>query len=286
MAAGTDWSLGEVEATVDDYLQMLKQELLGIPFNKAAHNRNLRTKLDGRSKGAIEFKHQNISSILIELGCPYIDGYKPGFDNYQNLLRDIVSQRLNAETDLEALIARNVERPAEARNPQNDLSLISVPSPKQKLEGKSYLNEIPTRSFSSTRNYLEIEARNSSLGLAGEELVLLYEQKRLWNAGARKLADKIEHVSKTKGDSLGYDILSFEVTGRERLIEVKTTRFGEYVPFFASRNEVSVSERHTDQYYLYRLFRYGKKKPRFFTLPGSLKNTCDLIPLQFSATPR
>lgn len=42
--------------------------------------------LNGRSPGAIEFKHANISAILIEIGFPYLDGYKPR-GNYQELLR-------------------------------------------------------------------------------------------------------------------------------------------------------------------------------------------------------
>lgn len=33
--------------------------------------------LNGRTAGAIEFKHQNIRAILIEQGFPYIDGYEP-----------------------------------------------------------------------------------------------------------------------------------------------------------------------------------------------------------------
>jgi hypothetical protein len=130
-----------------------------------------------------------------------------------------------------------------------------------------------------------MEARNQSLGLAGEHLVLKFEHERLWHAGARHLADRIEHVSHSKGDYLGYDILSFEPNGKERLIEVKTTRFGIQNPFFASRNEVKISESHPDQYQLYRLFSFSKK-PKLYTLAGSLRKTCELDPIQFSAIPR
>ena len=53
---------------------MLALELRDERFNKAARNRDLREQLDGRSQGAVERKHQNISAILISLGFPYIDG--------------------------------------------------------------------------------------------------------------------------------------------------------------------------------------------------------------------
>jgi hypothetical protein len=74
------------------------------------------------------------------------------------------------------------------------------------------------------------------------------------------------------------------VDGRERLIEVKTTRFGALTPFFASGNEVEVSEERRDDYQLYRLFGF-RAEPRLFTLAGSLKGSCQLQPLIYSAVP-
>ena len=94
------------------------------------------------------------------------------------------------------------------------------------------------------------DSLNQSLGRAGEELVLEYEQKRLWAAGRRDLANRVQHVSATEGDHLGFDVLSFEADGRDRLIEVKTTQFGALTPFFASKNEVSISEARHSEYQL------------------------------------
>jgi hypothetical protein len=111
---------------------------------------------------------------------------------------------------------------------------------------------------------------------------LRFERERLLRAGESKLASRIRHVSQTEGDYLGYDILSFEVDGRERLIEVKTTRFGASTPFFASRNEVDVSEQRDQQYQLYRLFTFSSQ-PRLFALPGSLRKSCRLDPFTYSA---
>jgi hypothetical protein len=83
---------------------------------------------------------------------------------------------------------------------------------------------------------------------------------------------------------LGYDIASFEPDGRERLIEVKTTTLGAMTPFFAAAREVTVSQEQTEAYRLYRLFKL-RTKPRAFVLPGSLRQTCILDPVQFRATP-
>lgn len=75
MAEG--WSRAEVEATVSDYFEMLAHELRLEPVNKSEHSRNLQKLLNGRTIRAIESKHQNISAVLIDLGYPYIAGYKP-----------------------------------------------------------------------------------------------------------------------------------------------------------------------------------------------------------------
>src|ERR1039458_3458227 len=100
------WSRVEAEAVVADYLDMLALELRDEDFNKLVHNRALQAKL-GRSHGSIERKHQNISAILIELGWRYIDGYKP-LGNYQDLLHDVVAERLAQDS---ALASSKATRP-------------------------------------------------------------------------------------------------------------------------------------------------------------------------------
>ena len=64
-AEGTNWTRLEVEAIVADYFDMLDQELRGQAFNKSEHRRRLKAVLDGRSDGSIEYKHQNISAVLL-----------------------------------------------------------------------------------------------------------------------------------------------------------------------------------------------------------------------------
>jgi hypothetical protein len=123
-----DWSREEVEAAVSDYFDMLAMELRGQPFNKADHNRNLQKLLNNRPRGSIERKHQNISAVLIELGYPYIDGYKP-LGNYQRLLRDIIEERLNGATSLDQAAAIAVEKPAENTLQISNLLSILVDPP-------------------------------------------------------------------------------------------------------------------------------------------------------------
>jgi len=263
---------------------MLALELRGEPFNKAEHNRHLLMLLHGRSKGAVEKKHQNISAVLIELGYPYVDGYKP-LPNYQGLLREIVEERLAGAANLHQAAATAVETEVIEHPLVDDVLSILVSPPAQEPESRLLYDRPNPISKPVRRNYLEMESRNRSLGQAGEKLVIEFEQQRLWRAGKKDLSSRIEHVSNSQGDHLGYDILSFDLDGRERLIEVKTTRFGSLTPFFASRNEVGTSESHNDQYQLYRLYNFARQ-PKLFTLGGSLRESCRLEPIQFSAMPR
>ncbi len=88
------WSQGEVEATVADYLDMLRDEVEGRPYSKADHRARLRQRLNGRSDAAIAMKYQNISAVLRERGLRYIGGYKP-LANYQQALAKEVDRQLD-----------------------------------------------------------------------------------------------------------------------------------------------------------------------------------------------
>ena len=90
---GADWSKGEIEAVVEDYFAMLREQQRGVRPNKAAHRRELAERLTERSHKAIEYKHMNISAVLDEKGLPYVEGYRP-MPHYQQALKDAVEEYL------------------------------------------------------------------------------------------------------------------------------------------------------------------------------------------------
>lgn len=274
-----DWSEAEVEAAVADYLDMLAREVRGETFNKAQHNRALQARLDGRSKGAVEFKHQNISAVLIAEGFPYIDGYKPR-RNLQAELRRAVRERL---PEIEKLIRADVEKRQEPRVVPDILGIeVDPPSPSEPAVGERRSDYVTPGTAAGPIDYLLREARNRSLGDAGEALVMDYERVRLERAGKEHLARNVEQVSKTKGDHMGFDIRSYEATGRDRFIEVKTTRYGRHTPFYISDGELRFSEEHAESYHLYRLFGF-RKTPLLFTLPGDVSEHVQLHPVNYRA---
>ena len=281
LVSANAWSKLEVEAIVVDHFSMLASHLAGVPYNKTAHRRALRPRLDDRTDQSIEFKHGNISAVLIELGFPNIPGYRPR-SNYQQLLAEVVAERLGEARHLHELAAADADRPIVVPEVDDILAVLTKApeAAKRPREARE-----PEHWMARSTNYLEREARNRSLGLAGEEFVLNYERARLIHAGREKLAAKIEHTSVVRGDHEGYDILSFEDNGSERLIEVKTTKYGKDTPFFLSRNEVAVSGREAEHYFLYRMFAF-RDAPGMYSLTGAMDKVCDLSATTFLAMPR
>lgn len=279
--SGGDWSRSEVEAVVDDYLSMLASELAGVPYNKAAHRRALLPLLRNRSEHSVEFKHANISAALLNAGFPYISGYKPR-SNYQGLLVEVVAERMAGAVQLQEVAAADADRPMVVPEVDNILAVLTA-APKA-ANDRNTATEFARAPIRLTTNFIEREARNRSLGAAGELFVLNYERARLIHLGKEALAARIEHTSKVRGDYEGYDILSFDETGAERLIEVKTTKYGAETPFFVTRNEVSTSELRASRYHVYRLYGF-RQTPKIYTLRGAITESCRLAAASFLATP-
>jgi Domain of unknown function (DUF3883) len=273
-----DWSREEVEAIVADYLQMLTLELAGQNYSKTAHRRKLQETLQDRSDASIEFKHGNISAAMIDLGFPYVRGYKPR-SNYQTLLATVAAEQVRGKTTLDKVALAAVEQPALAPG-LTDFAKVRSDAPQKQNRATETVNPLLFKAIK--RDYLEREAQNQSLGLAGEEFIVQFEHWRLIQLGQARLADKVDHVSRSKGDGLGYDVLSFDAGGKERFIEVKTTTFGRDTPFFVSRGELALSHGAKDQFHLYRLFEF-RKAPRLFDLKGSLDQHCVLDPVTYRA---
>ncbi len=278
MAEG--WSRTEVEATVADYFVMLDLELRGQPFFKTDHIRRLAPLLDGRSEGAIQYKYGNISAVLEDLGLPFVDGFKP-YSNYQQLLFDVVNDRVTRDRPLLTMIKKQVDTPGVAPKVADILaSLVTAP---EKSDGGSSPTKKWVKELGNYRpiDYLAREANNQSLGAAGEEFVLRFEQARLAKADRANLADRVELVSHTQGDWLGFDIKSYEVDGSDRFIEVKTTRYGKLTPFYVSRNEVHTSMEQEQRYHLFRVFHFDRAT-KVFNLAGRLDRSCRLDPVSSS----
>ena len=270
-----NWSKKEVELIVAAYFNMLALEIEQNAYNKTTFRQALLPMLDGRSEGSIEFKHQNISAVLANMGLPFIKGYKPRF-NYQQILEEEVSRFLQSNR---SLYESNFEQFAEAvpvltKVKVNFEDLIGdEPETSQVSEHEPTYRPIKT-------NYLKKEQDNRNLGEQGEELVIAFEKYRLIRDGKEALADKIEWVSKEKGDGMGYDVLSKNVNGTDRYIEVKTTKLSKETPIYLTKTEVSFATLQKQNFFLYRVYNFDSK-PKIFIKNGEYDSYCKLLPESF-----
>lgn len=276
----SDWTPHEVAATVAAYLRMLTLELSGQAYSKSEHRRVLQAQVPNRSAGAIEFKHCNISAVMMELGFPHISGYKQRRNFQRQALFEEVIRQLAAWPQLEDAARKAVELPATAPL-VGRFEAVRVEPPA--LAHRVQERQAYYPSALVQRDYLMREARNQSLGLAGEEFVVDYERWRLIQRGCEHLAARIEHTSKVRGDGAGYDVLSFEEDGRERFIEVKTTAYAKETPFFVSDRELRFANSHELAFCLYRVFEF-RRTPRMFALRGQLEGQCRLDPTTYMAS--
>jgi hypothetical protein len=261
---GTPWTDDELDLIVADYFAMLDAERSGRAYVKAQRNRALREQI-GRSRGSVEFKHQNISAVLLELGMDWVAGYKPAV-NYQNALIDAVDRYLSLHG---ALL-----EPAPPAYRHEAVGTVFVPPPALDLSAAktARLTQL-IRKFDP----VERDHRNRALGRAGEEFVLDVERSRLRQAGLSRLAENIRWVANDEGDGAGYDILSFGLSGRERQIEVKTTNGVATTPFFLSHNEIETAKVRMDTWRLYRVHEFAKA-PRIFEMSPPLDDKLALHP--------
>jgi hypothetical protein len=251
-----DWSDAELDLIVADYFAMLQSEQAGVPYVKSHHRAQLMTKI-GRTNRSIEFKHMNISAVLEEMGRPTIKGYKAK-EHYQRSILQAIERYMPHEPDL--WIPPQASGFAEPRVPF--------------LEGPPALGPPKVRPPELVRlvqkfDQAERDFRNRSLGKVGEESVFHFERQRLQAEGRPDLAQKVRWISQEDGDGAGYDIHSYEASGSDRLVEVKTTLGHARTPFYLSRNEHDLAGERPDAFKLVRLHSFNRD-PRMFELKPPL----------------
>jgi hypothetical protein len=269
---GTQWQDDELDAIVSDYFAMLEEDLSGRPYVKSRHSQALMAQI-GRTHRSVEFKHQNISAVLDELGMPWIPGYMPK-RNYQNAIFDSIDRYL---THHPAILARVPASPT-----------LAVPAATVFVDAPvlaAGAGPAPDRLRRLVQKFdpVERDYRNRSLGKAGESFVIDLERRWLTEADRVDLARRVRWVSAEDGDGAGYDIMSFDPAGGERLIEVKTTNGSARTPFYLSRNERDCAEEMPAAWRIYRVHLFAKD-PRVFTIAPPLEGVVNLRPETWRAS--
>lgn len=170
------------------------------------------------------------------------------------------------------------------KSSDNSISYLQTDSP----NCEPIVSDSKPRKFVGRKtDYLAKNQKNTDLGDAGELAVIEIEKAILRKANAPRMIEKIEHVAKTQGDGLGYDIQSITPEGKPKFIEVKTTTSGKSEPFILSETEFICSHEKGENYYLYRLYDFDKTKTlvKYFVIEGDLTHQTSRKPIQFICVP-
>ncbi|MEG0294500.1 MrcB family domain-containing protein [Enterococcus sp.] len=249
----------KVKKVIQDYEKVnicsIKYEISQLP--------NVETMLDDLSQMLVVYE---------ELNSKLING------SYRNTIEFILSKETieinKDEEKAEYTYLDNVSISCLVNSPTIDLI------PKIKSNGKS-----------AKVNYEEQAKISKRTGYEGELFAFEFEKKRLRvSSQLEAYVDKIEHVSVSKGDGLGYDILSYELDPdtekvRERYIEVKSTKGGRDSPFYLSLNELLASKEKGEQYHIYRVYELYQDA-KLYVVSGDMEYTLNLLPINYLAGPR
>ena len=103
----------------------------------------------------------------------------------------------------------------------------------------------------SPEQFLDIKRRMEENGRLGEEFVMNEERRVLRRAGKPYLANRVRWISQ-ESVCEGYDILSYEITGEEKWIEVKATSGSSRV-FEMTDHEWRICCAAGEKYWVYRI---------------------------------
>lgn len=236
-----------------------------VPKPKKKPNRNISKSI----KNIIAPKPTKINKENFKNFVPVISKKTNTIISQVNPKEEIISQESLSKTVLENIVSNVFETIKEVDNntvlTSNNLLLQDI----DKIEKKSIRKR--TRTFIGKKvDYQAQNQRAKDIGYKGELLVLQYEKNILANILPAYLVNKISHTSALEGDGKGYDIFSYNIEGKPKYIEVKTTTGDLETPFDLTINEIEFMKLHTDNYCLYRVYNYNEEtnKGELYVLQG------------------
>jgi len=195
-----------------------------------------------------------------EAGCLFTKSYdlNEGNLNEEELIGDLEKYLISYESIIEdpisvPLVENLVEAVFQKDEIKQEIDLNYeipnyVPSRKETAKKSSSGDKLTTK---KTERNIKRSLPSKKVGSAGEEHVFKYEFNKLKKAGKEELASKIIKQYEDYSSFPGYDIQSYDVSGNEIYIEVKSTKGSKKDFFEISDNEVRSARKHRGQYFIY-----------------------------------
>ncbi|MHC5215987.1 MrcB family domain-containing protein [Enterococcus sp. LJL128] len=242
----------------------------------------------GYEYGDICHKYYNISDIS------FVEEMLLDLMQMLNVFEELKTRMINFnyKETINYILSLNIDEICEEYNNDDidDMNLdfildnirkVSTPS----FGKKDIIEEFAPRNVK--RDYINEAKKNSKLGYQGEKIVYEIEKKYVSdNPLLSKHIERVKHVAKDEGDGAGYDIISIRQKEDGEIyniyIEVKSTSSDKNSPFYITSNELKVSRKYRENYYLYRVSNIKGKKPEYYTIQGPLEEKLELFPVSYS----
>lgn len=204
------------------------------------------------------------------------------WDNLVNHTVDFISSKEGLYDDAINFVYENS---LEVSNSDNEsLSEEHIYIPPVNAPGKIKSRIPKERNFEGNEVNWEREFQKAQeTGIGGEEFVIKQEILKLRKAGLKKKAELVEK----KIDGAGFDIRSFDESGEEIHIEVKTTSKNDDESFLLSLNERDYLEKFPKSYFIYRVFNFNRIEGNgnYFTISGDkLSDKAVFSPVKFEVS--
>lgn len=143
-------------------------------------------------------------------------------------------------------------------------------------------SSVPIKSGLGEEDFRKLQERKYEIGQLGEKYIVKYERQNLIKIGRNDLADKVRRISE-EDIGAGYDILSFDINGKSKYIEVKTTT-GTGSTFELTANELHSAEKLGKQYWLYFVRDIGgtPKVTKISNPSGQIGKLIDIRPTAYT----
>jgi len=274
------WILGKIESKKD-----FIEDSIALYSSKEAHLNYEDTTIISKYYEKNNYNHRQLMVDLKDIVSIYTDLLDNHIiDNYSDIITSFVDEIQNGENnglfDIDNTTSDMIHEIMEEENVDvGEVVLIETlpPSAIKKTREKTQ------KKILRKVDFLEKSKKKIKIGFLGEQLVLTHEKQNLINNGRADLADKVKWVSQNS-DGYGYDVLSYDNNGKEKYIEVKTTKLSNINhPFEISKNEILTSEKKGHSYWIYRVYELGSKMPKFYKIQGSILENFDLDAKVFDA---
>ncbi len=227
------------------------------------------------------------------LGIELTTGHRCSWENYveyngalveiQRALRDVAGVRDPRLIDAHSFCWMLVRQAMPAAAPAVQIPLPTVISDISALEPETDSDDEPDEYDSmSDDDFTKRDAQRRQLGRLAQDIAFESEKKRLTAAGHSAAEGAVVAVWDEVGR--GFDILSCEMDGTPRHIEVKAARrSGQRVSFFVTQNEWRKS-RSLPNYFFYLVFSVSSRRPSVRILKSDRVTQKCLAPINYLAS--